>query len=183
MGAVLKLHVDHELPERFRAGMRQLASGVSIVTTGSGDGRRGLTATSVCSVSAEPPTLLVCVNRSAEAHDFLTSTKTFCVNVLGTRDQELCERFAAKDGVRGLARFEFGSWVDRRNEPPALSTALASFDCLLEQHFVVSTHSIFIGRVIDARSSEDGEALVYHNRAFQRVVPPTPREARDNGQP
>ena len=67
---------------RFTAGMRHLAAGVTLVTTAGGGSRAGLTATAVCSVSAEPPQLLACVNREADAHRLLLATGHLAVNLL-----------------------------------------------------------------------------------------------------
>ena len=78
--------------DQFKAGMRRLAASVNVITTRTPDGQRsGLTATAVCSVSATPPTLLVCVNRSGNSHAVLTSSGVFAVNVLALEDPTALE--------------------------------------------------------------------------------------------
>src|SRR5260221_14628000 len=114
-------------PELFKAGMRQLASGVTIIATRLGDQRRGLTATAVCSVSADPPTLLCCVNRQSTPHDMIQAAGCFSINVLAVDDAELAARFAG--GESGESRFETGSWGKLGAGAPILESALASFDC------------------------------------------------------
>ena len=78
--------------------MRHLAAGVTLVTTAGGGSRAGLTATAVCSVSAEPPQLLACVNREAEAHRLLLATGHLAVNLLSAGQHELADRFAGRYG-------------------------------------------------------------------------------------
>ena len=101
----------------FKKGMRHLAASVTLITTRHRDLRGGLTATAVCSVSAEPPQILVCVNKTASAHDPIGEAGFFCVNVLSPQHRKLAERFAGMDGVEGDERFrDMGEWsiaVDR----------------------------------------------------------------------
>jgi hypothetical protein len=84
---------------------------VTLITTRHRDLRGGLTATAVCSVSAEPPQLLVCVNKSASAHDPIGEAGFFCVNILSPQHRKIAERFAGMDGVEGDERFrDMGEW-------------------------------------------------------------------------
>ena len=78
----------------FKKGMRHLAASVTLITTKVQDQRGGLTATAVCSVSAEPPQILVCVNKSASAHDPIGEAGFFCVNILSPGHRKIAERFA-----------------------------------------------------------------------------------------
>lgn len=84
-------------PARFKGGLRRLASGVSVVTTSSETGPAGLLSTSVTSVSADPPVLLVCINKSTSSHNALLASKSFCVNVLEEADQAVATRFGSAD--------------------------------------------------------------------------------------
>ncbi len=132
--------------ESFKAGMRHLAGHVCLVTTLAGDGRRaGITATAVCSVSADPPTLLFCVNRNSGSYPILRAAGVFAVNVLATEDRALAMRFAGPLG--GEARFEVGDWIRLHTGAPVLASALASFDCHLTQAVEVGTHDIFFGEI------------------------------------
>ncbi len=89
----------------FKKGMRHLAASVTLITTKLQDQRGGLTATAVCSVSAEPPQILVCVNKTASAHDPIGEAGFFCVNILCPEHRKLAERFAGMDGIEGDDRF------------------------------------------------------------------------------
>ena len=98
-----------ELLDAFRTAMRHVAATVYAVTTGHGGGRNGILATAVSSLSFEPPSLLVCVNRSASLHGPLASAETFCVNVLGLGNRDVAEHFMRS----GADRFLLGSVMDK----------------------------------------------------------------------
>ncbi|MDQ0513227.1 flavin reductase family protein [Ancylobacter amanitiformis] len=150
----------------FRAAMRELAAGVTIITAGREDGRRGLTATAVCSVSADPPTLLVCVNRSAEGHAAIRESGAFCVNVIAAEHQCLAERFAGRDGARGAERFEHGEWRALATGAPVLADAVAAFDCQVIQAIDAGTHTVFLGAVTATTVSPQRAALLYRAGTF-----------------
>ena len=156
-------------PDQFIAGMRQLAAGVSLITTSDGARRRGLTATAVCSVSAEPPHLLVCVNRHADAYQLLLSTGVFAVNLLSIAQRGLADRFAGRDGTSGDARFEVGHWASLATGAPILGDSLASFDCRIVHHVEAGTHGILIG-VVEAVSLGGGATpMLYHDGDYGLV--------------
>ena len=129
----------------FRRGMRRLAAGVSVVTTCEGGERYGLAATSVCSVSAEPPTLLVCVNRATATHDAIGRAGFFCVNLLSESDDELARRFSTP--AERARRFLDREWITLTTGAPALVDALASFDNEVVDTVDVQSHTVFFGRV------------------------------------
>ena len=156
-------------PEEFKEGMRQLAAGVTIVTTAVGERRNGLTATAVCSLSAEPPMLLACVNREAGAHDPTLLSRVFCINVLGARHLDLAAQFASS--TRGPERFSTGDWGTLATGAPVLMDALASFDCLLGQTLRAETHTVLTGRVQAVRTDPAQEPLLYSRGAFGTFAP------------
>src|SRR6476660_10298680 len=94
---------------QFKAGMRSLAGAVNIITSRDAGHRYGMTATAVCSASAEPPTVLVCINKLASTHNAVSKSKTFCVNVLRADDWQLSTTFSG--GQTGDARFKHGNWT------------------------------------------------------------------------
>lgn len=168
--------IDVEAVEAgFKRAMRQLAGGVAVIASGRGEFRRGLTATAVCSLSASPARLLVCVNRSAEAHDVIAGTRSFSVNILGDDQQWVAERFAAMDGSKGAVRFTGEPWTELVTGAPVLPSAIAAFDCELETEMATETHTIYIGRVVETRCDDAGMPLVYHQRQF---CAPTPLSER-----
>ncbi|MBG1233856.1 flavin reductase family protein [Aestuariivirga litoralis] len=145
----------------FREAMRQLAGGVSVVTTGRGRLRTGLTATSVTSLSAEPPSLLVCINKSSSALLTLRETKTFAVNILSAGQQDIADRFAGRSGVFGAARYAGADWDSLATGTPVLEGALANLDCRVENISEWNSHAIVIGRVVAIKTPGGNSPLVY----------------------
>lgn len=144
----------------FKQGMRRLASGVSLITTIDDGVRHGLVATAVSSVTATPPSLLICVNQSASAHDHIVASGIFCVNVLADGHQEVAARFSsARDRA---TRFDQGDWRRIVTGAPALHGALVSFDCEVRQTIPYASHTIFIAEIVGTELwSESVEPLVY----------------------
>lgn len=147
-----------ELSE-FKQGMRCLASGVSLITTSNGDDRYGLIATSVVSVSGEPPTLLVCVNSETTAHDPMISSGVFCVNLLGQEDKHIAAIFS--DKLRRDERFVRGDWTTLKTGAPSLKSAIVSFDCEIATKLEYASHTVFFGTI---------KAISFGNRAIEPLV-------------
>jgi flavin reductase (DIM6/NTAB) family NADH-FMN oxidoreductase RutF len=164
-------------PVEFKTAMRRLAAGVTIVATAGRQGRAGLTATAVCSLSADPPRLLVCVNRDSAPNGAIARAKRFSVNVLATRHKALALRFAGATGVQGEERFAKGEWREGVTGAPLLADALASFDCRLLDAVESGTHTIFIGDVREAHATPAGAPLVYAAGAFQALARKTARKS------
>jgi len=145
----------------FKAGMRQLAGHVCVITTVDASGARsGLTATAVCSVSAAPPTLLCCINQQNTSYKAIRDAGLLSVNVLAISDRALADRFAT--GVGGEARFAVGLWRKLETGAPILESALASFDCRITQAVDVGTHGILFGEIVAVRVREtDAKPLLY----------------------
>lgn len=151
----------------FRLGMRQLAAGVSLITAAEDGARYGLAVTSVTSLSAEPPMLLVCVNQGASAHEAILRSGRFGVNVLAHEDIGVAQSFA--DPARRAERFASGEWSSEEG-PPRLLSALAAFMCTVVDRHVYASHSIFIGLVDSVFVRHDGsEPLVYFERAYRTL--------------
>jgi flavin reductase (NADH)/cob(II)yrinic acid a,c-diamide reductase len=156
--------------EDFTACMRQIPGAVAVVATACAGERRGLIATSWCSVSAEPPSILVCVSQGASAHDVIRRAGFFSVNPLTTDHAEIMAIFAGQRGLSGDARFNHGDWRTGASGAPVLQDALASLECHLAEHYAHHSHSIFIGRVTHLRVTPQAEALIYAKRAAARAV-------------
>jgi len=148
------------IAEAFKQGMRRLTASICVVTTAEGETWYGMTATAVCSVSVDPPSLLVSVAKTASLHDPAMRTRRLCVNVLATRHAELVGSFSGK--LTGMARFASGGWT-MAHGLPWLPDAQASFFCEVDQAVAYGSHGIFIGRVRDARYDEHIAPLLYEN--------------------
>lgn len=145
----------------YRALMRHQAGAVAIVATVSAELRAGLTATAFSSLSDQPPTLLVCVQRKAGAHDVIARSRAFSVNILAADQQDVAVRFSGNGGVHGAERFDGHSWVRLKTGAPVLEDALAVLDCELVESHGFTTHTIFIGRVVDGATRSEAEPLLY----------------------
>ena len=157
---------------QFKLGMRQLAGAVSIITSCS-DGRLfGMTATAVCSASADPPTVLVCVNQATTTHAAIEAAKVFCVNVLRHEDRELSSLFSGvhHSEMRGEARFRQGSWTRLATGSPVLSSALVAFDCRVTNRLAHGTHTLFLGHVEQLQIGRKGKPLLYSDGQYAKLA-------------
>jgi flavin reductase (DIM6/NTAB) family NADH-FMN oxidoreductase RutF len=156
----------------YLAGMRRLAAGVTIVTTRAGDVPAGLTATSVCSLTAEPPRLLACINREVDAHELIARSGVFAVNLLTPAHRELADLFGGRGETAGPDRFALGRWTTGRTGAPLLADAAATFECRLVEAIDAGTHSIFIGEVEAVTlPGDDAPPLAYHHRGYATLLP------------
>jgi len=165
----LRSPVPPELASSFRLAMRQLASGVCLVTHGEGEARVGLTATSVSSLSVDPPTLIVCINRAASLYARLKRGDAFGVSVLGAQHAEYADRFAARTGLTGAERFHEGEWIETHAGVLVLADALATFECEAEEIIERHTHAIIVGRATSAAPRPNDGALLYWRGAYDRI--------------
>jgi flavin reductase (DIM6/NTAB) family NADH-FMN oxidoreductase RutF len=153
----------------FRGTMRRLAGAVSVVTSGNGATRAGLTASSVTSLSVDPPTVLVCVNRTSSALSTIRSTRQFAINVLSETQQPIADRFAGRHGVSGNDRYAGAEWTQLFTGAPVLLGALAVIDCVLEEVIERHSHAILIGRVKAVAGQGDAGPLIYWDGAYRRL--------------
>jgi flavin reductase (DIM6/NTAB) family NADH-FMN oxidoreductase RutF len=154
--------------QQFRLGMRTLAGAVNIITSMHAGHRYGMTATAVCSATAEPPTVLVCINRLAVTHDAVAKAKAFCVNVLRAEDWELSTTFSG--GQTGEGRFRHGNWTRLSTGSPALVDALVCFDCRVVKKLAHGTHTIFLGEVDQILVGNKGKPLLYSEGQYAKLA-------------
>lgn len=153
----------------FREGMARLGAAVNVITTAGSAGRTGFTATAVCSVSDQPPTLLVCLNRRSRGTPVLRENGVFCVNTLSAEEQIIADTFAGRGGAAGEDRFKVGDWTTLATGAPVLRSAAVAFDCRVIDVKTVATHNIFFAVVEDVLIGDQCPALVYHERCYKRV--------------
>lgn len=153
----------------FVSAMGMAATGVSVVTTDGPAGRYGLTVSSVSSVSAEPPMVLICVNRKSPAIAALDGNGTFAVNLLAAHNLAYAETFSGRPREGKPFDFANHNWQDGEIGLPVVVDATAVFECETASTLDAGTHRIYIGRVLAVRKG-DAEPLVYCNRAFRRVT-------------
>ena len=152
--------------QTYRDIMRHHAGAVTIISVGAPGARTGLTATAFCSLTDDPPTVVVCVNRNASAHDLIAQHKYFCVNILGLAQQDVAMRFAGRVGQQGEERFDHGAWKTLTTGAPVLEGALANLDCEVTETLDGKTHTIYLGRVRAGRVNGEVKPLVYFKGDF-----------------
>lgn len=150
---------ESDLTEVFKAAMRRFAVSVSIITIADAKTRAGMTATAVSSVSLDPPSLLVCVNRKARLHVDMHRGRRFCVNMLTNDQSALSSAFGGR--LPADERFKLGTWLVQGIDPPHLSEAQANVFCTVDALFDYGSHTIFIGKVESVRLSGECRPLVY----------------------
>jgi flavin reductase (DIM6/NTAB) family NADH-FMN oxidoreductase RutF len=153
----------------FRDAMRHMPSGVCVVTLGKGEERTGITANSVSSLSLEPPTMLVSVNRSSSSYPALAGSPVFGVNVLASEHRDVANRFAGRDGEQGAERYAGRRWFTLNSGVWLLSGAVAAFDCEVEEVIERHTHAIVIGRVNGLVVPGGPSALVYWRGDYDQL--------------
>ena len=155
-------------PEQFKLGMRSFAGAVCVLTSSHSGRHYGMTATAVCSAAADPPTVLVCVNRSTTTHEAMAKAGVFCVNVLRAEDQDLSGLFSG--ARKGEARFSEGLWTRLKTGSPALINALVSFDCKIVNKLVHGTHTVFLGEVEELLIGKKGKPLLYADGQYAKLA-------------
>jgi flavin reductase len=155
--------------QAFREAMSRLGAAVHVVTTDGPAGKSGFTATAVVSVSDNPATLLVCLNRAATSMPILRENGVFCVNTLRAGDEIIADTFAGRTKVTREQRFNTGNWSTLATRSPALLSAVVAFDCRVIEVKSVASHDIYFGVVEAIHSGSAGAALVYHDRSYKQV--------------
>ena len=157
--------------DAYRAAMRHFAGNVSVITVGRPGERSGLVATSAVSLSVDPPTVIVCVNRGASSWPLFERFRRFGVTALTAAPQEIADLFAGKGGAKGEDRYRLGQWSQGPTGAPLLDGAAVALDCRLEEMIDRASHSILVGRVMDVRVREDDEgALVYWRGLYRPLL-------------
>jgi flavin reductase (DIM6/NTAB) family NADH-FMN oxidoreductase RutF len=155
-----ELELGLPLADGVRQAMRRFATSVVIVTARDGDERFAMAATAATSVSMDPPSMLVCVNRSASIHRIMKSQPYFGLNVLSHSQHDISA--VCSDQARREERFNVGDWrTDSETATPYLGDACASLICSREQIHSYGSHGIFIGRVVNVYLGERVAPLVY----------------------
>ncbi len=155
----------------FRGAMRRLAGGVSVITVGCGKDITGMTVTSVSSLSVDPATLIVSINRESSSWPLLKQYGFFGVNILAAGQLDIAERFTGKGGLKGADRFKGAEWITRASGVPLLAGAFAAVDCEVEDIVERHSHAIVIGRVLDIQLSAPTAALAYWQGQYVAIDP------------
>lgn len=153
------------LPEQFKSAMRRLAASVAVVVVRGDNGPVGMAATSVTSLTVDPPALLVCVNRATSIHASLNPGAPMSVNLLSKHQSQVSAAFGG--GMPHGERFAVGSWNTGPQGLPELADAQANLACVVDTMLAYATHSIVIARVIEARISGEVAPLIYQDGGYR----------------
>ena len=153
-----------ELVTAFKLAMRRLASGVGVVVAKEETGLIGMAATSITSLTMEPPAVLICVNQSAGIHRALAPGNEIGVSLLSAHQQDVSAAFGG--ALPRERRFEAGKWILAEGGLPKLDEAQANLTCCIEVMTRYGTHSIVVARVKTVHVGEPRAPLIYHDAAY-----------------
>lgn len=156
-------------PQILRQAMRNWATGVTIVTSTFEGAQAGATVSSFTSVALDPPTLLVCLNKTTFVHDLMRKSGFYAVSLLADDQEALSNRFAGLDHTV-TDRFEGLEAISGESGAPFIPGALAWLDCQVKHTLDTGTHTIFVAEVIGAQVNSDAPPLVYYNRAYKQLI-------------
>jgi flavin reductase (DIM6/NTAB) family NADH-FMN oxidoreductase RutF len=153
---------------RFRQIFGHFATGVSVVTTAVDGWLHGMTANAVASVSLDPLLLLVCVDKTAHAHEQLAKAGRFGVNILADEQEDISRIFATtaepEQGQLRGALYHFG-----QQGTPVLDNCLAYLECEVTEQVDAGDHTIFLGRVLDGEVEREAPPLLFYRGGYRRL--------------
>lgn len=152
-------------PDEFRSVLGRFPSGVTVVTTKGSDGSdEGMTVSAFCSVSLNPPLVLICIEKSASAYEALTAASGFVVNILSAAQEQIARRFAIVD----IDRFEGVGYSRSQNGFAVLDDVLAVIECAAFAMHDAGDHTIIVGEVEAARAN-NGTPLLYYRGGYAQL--------------
>lgn len=162
------MEVKLALEEKFREAMSRTASGVAVLTTDGSGGRAGVTVSTLCSLSLEPPSIIACVHKKSQTLEAIFANGCFVANVLSDNQTGIAEVFSSQGANVNDDRFAQVLWGQSESGNPVIEGALAVFDCKLAAHFEFGSHKIIVGEVREVFAS-DRKPLIYSGRMFGKL--------------
>lgn len=155
--------------DTFKEVVSKFASGVTVVTTADDHGYHGVTVSSFCSVSLDPPLVLVCIDKSIQSHDLITSSPAFAVNVLSREQTFLAEQFS---GQTPLADPKFSRVPHRISVTglPLIEESTAWIECDVWRSYDGGDHTIFVGAAQRGELGRQDDPLIYFDRGFTELI-------------
>ena len=154
--------------EDLRKAMRNWATGITIVTVEHEGVQHGMTVSSFTSISLEPPLLSVSLYKSSRTHELVSTAEHFGVTILAADQEEISNRFAGRIPDTE-DRFEGLEVETLLSGAPFITGGLSFFDCRVTQSIPLGTNTLFIAEILDARSLDDGNPLLYFNQKYQKL--------------
>lgn len=159
--------MDGITSEDFRAALGAFATGVTVVTTTSGEHAYGMTANAFSSVSLDPPLVLVCTRLLSEGTEHIERNRVFAVNILAADQEPLSRYFASRDRPRGRDAFSEVDHFTTATGSPILKGVIAHLDCQLHASYEAGDHQIIIGEVLSLDVDRAGAPLLFHGGGYK----------------
>jgi flavin reductase (DIM6/NTAB) family NADH-FMN oxidoreductase RutF len=156
--------LEGELQGALKQAMRVYPQGVTVVTTASDGGPRGLTVSSFTSVSLDPPLVLVSIAKSSAIHDILRSSKYFAVNFLADDQKSVSDRFSGRTSAKD--RFKGIDFTKGKTGSPIIRGSRAAIECKQWQTFEGGDHTVIVGQVVSAVTFGSRRPLVYYSQQY-----------------
>ncbi|WP_244265743.1 flavin reductase [Polycladidibacter hongkongensis] len=157
-------------PQDYREAMSRFSGTVSVLITDGPAGNAGATVSAVCSVSDNPASLLVCLNRQTRINSIVKENARFTINTLAGGQEDISNAFAGFGELSNDERFASAQWQTLPSGGLAIKGARVTFDCELTEINEVGTHSVVFAKVVAVRLGDaDQKALVYLDRAYRQV--------------
>ena len=144
--------------KEFLQAMRGITSTVTVVSAKNGENKQAMTATSVASLSLDPPSMLVCINHKASIHEVMKEGLGFCINILSLGQENLADICSIKE--KEEQRFLEGNWSELENIPYN-SDSQSNLFCNCVQVIQHKTHTIYVGEVAKVFNKDTFDPLLY----------------------
>ncbi|PWV51555.1 flavin reductase family protein [Chitinophaga sp. S165] len=153
----------------FRKALRELTGAVSVITVGNAEDRTGFVATSVSSFSTDPPSLILCINKTSSSRETLLKSGRFGVNFMKDQHADIADRFIGIGGIKGNDRYTGAEWITLPSGTQVLKEALASIECIVEETLDRHDHTIVIGKVESIRMCNNGKPLLWFQSTYYHI--------------
>lgn len=158
------------LDQDFKTGMQLLAASTTIITSAHEGKRAGMAATAVTSLTADPPSLLICTNRTARTYGHIMDSRRFVVNIVPDDRADIVGAFSSKEDKEKQFALA-GTWSMSPDGLPVLDEAVAAFECRVDQWSNTKTHAVFFGLVDRVHLNPEKSALIYGRQGFHKLAP------------
>lgn len=161
--------------DEFRAVMSRWTTGITVITASHDGVTHGMVASSFCSVSTDPVTVLFCADHRTRTYPLVRASGVFAVNILAHDQEETFRVFAGQKVEHGEDKFAGEESISAATGAPILKNAMGWFDCrVVAEYPGGNTHTIFVGEVLAASLGEGSHdaPLVYFNRRVRHLADP-----------
>ena len=155
--------MEQNINTDFLEAMRKTTSTVTVIASREGDTQYAMTATSVVSLTLEPPSMLICINKNASIHSILSEKAKLSINILSTDQKEFSELCSNKS--RENDRFKGDDW-SYQDDIPYATNSVSSLFCECKQVIDYETHSIVMCKIISLINNDSRDCLLYHNASY-----------------